>query len=411
MAIRFCPQCGTQALPDARFCHGCGTALAGGAQATAAVPHRASGPPRRATALGFGVLGAFLVAGLGIWTAILSPDPPKPGPGGAAPRPPATAATGPAQVPPVPPGHPQTDLPADVKEFIADLGRKAKEKPKDVEAWLTFARVNARAARIDRRYGADGVAAYQHVLGIDAKNAEALRGLANLHYDREEHLQAIPFFEKYLAQKPDDAAAATDLATMYLYVGDPEKAIATYKDVIKRHPTFIQAHYNLGVTLHQQGDDKAALQQLEEARKLAPDDDVRKQVDELIAALKSGRAPRPPSEIAGTTAGGGPPAAGGAPTADGGSRTPYQQAVEQAFRGHPIMGPRIVGFEWSSAVAGRVLLRDFPMEAMPAAVRDKFTGRLADELRGAQAAAKVDGAPRMELADASSGAVMATVTP
>jgi tetratricopeptide (TPR) repeat protein len=186
---------------------------------------------------------------------------------------------------------------------------------------------------------------------------------------------------------------------MYLYVGDPKKAIAAYKDVIKRHPTFIQAHYNLGVTLHQQGDDQAALTQLEEARKLATDEDVRRQVDELIAALKSGRGPRA------ATAGGKPPADDGTP------RTPYQQAVEQAFRGHPIMGPRIVGFQWSSAVAGRVLLRDFPMEAMPVAVRDKFTGRLADELRGAQAATKIDGAPRMELADASSGAVMATVTP
>lgn len=401
MTIRFCPQCGTQALADARFCHACGAAFSGDAPAAA----RPTAAARRSLTLGASVLGAFLVAGLGIWTAILTPEPPRPAPGATASRPPqtggASAGTN-AAGGELPSGHPPvpTELPADVKDFIADLGRKAKDKPKDVDAWLTFARVNARAARIDRRYGGDGLEAYRHVLEIDAKNPEALRGIANLHYDREEHLQAIPYFEKYLAQKPDDSAAETDLATMYLYAGDPKRAIDTYKGVIKKNPSFIQAHYNLAVTLHQQGDDKAALEELQVARKLATDDDVRKQIDDLIAALQGGGAPRSPA-----VAGGTPPAAAGT------ARTPYQQAVEQAFRGHPIMGPRIVRFEWSSPVAGRVVLKDFPMEAMPAAVLEKFTGRLADELRGAQAAAKVDGAPRMELADASSGAVMATVTP
>jgi hypothetical protein len=44
-------------------------------------------------------------------------------------------------------------------------------------------------------------------------------------------------------------------------------------------------------------------------------------------------------------------------------------------------------------------------------VRDKFTDRLAQQLRTAQAAHPVDGPVRVEIADAGDGSVMATVAP
>jgi tetratricopeptide (TPR) repeat protein len=177
---------------------------------------------------------------------------------------------------------------------------------------------------------------------------------------------------------------------MYLYAGQAERAIATYQDVIKRNPTFLQAHYNLAVTYHGQGKDEAALGELQLARGLATEDPVRKQIDDMIASLK----------------GGGPPAS--KPAAPG---TPFQSAVEEAFRAHPIMGPRIVRFEWGAPASGRVLVRNFPMAGMPPEVRDKFKDRLAQQLRTAQAAHPVDGPVRVEIADAGDGSVMATVAP
>jgi len=85
--------------------------------------------------------------------------------------------------------------------------------------------------------------------------------------------------------------------------------------------------------------------------------------------------------------------------------------VEEAFRGHQIMGPRIVRFEWQGAGSGRVLVRDFPMEGMPPEVREKFTGRLAEMLRSAQGAHPVDGTVQVEIADLATGRVMETVRP
>jgi tetratricopeptide (TPR) repeat protein len=238
------------------------------------------------------------------------------------------------------------------------------------------------------------------VLELDAKNSAALRGLADIHYDRKDHRQAIPLYERYLTLEPDDAAARTDLATMYLYAGDAPRAITTYQAVIRQHPTFLQAHYNLALTYHRQGDNAAALTELETARGLAQDAKVRSQIDDMIASLR-GEKPASPAQGRGAGAGGG----------DTPERSPFQSAVEEAFRAHPIMGPRIVTFAWSGPSTGRVLVESFPMEGMPPAVREKFAARLGGELRAAQSKHGVDGPVRLEIADAVSGAVMATVTP
>jgi len=388
MSVRFCAQCGTKALAGAKFCTECGAALAGDGSASAA---------RRwqVTTTGAAVLTVFLAAGLAIWTQILSPASPRPGPGAGTARPAAARAGKPSSGGEA---KARTPLPAEVVSFIADLAAKAKAKPDDVGLWLKLAQVDARAAQLDPTYQVDALAAFQHVLDRDPKNADALRGLGNIHYDRDDHAKAIPIFERYLALRPDDASARTDLATMYLYAGDPARAIATYKDVIKRNPSFLQAHYNLAVTYHGQGDDRAALGELEIARGLASEDGVRKQIDDMIAALR-GEGPAPEDTRAAP------------PTGAGGPRTPFQGAVEQAFRTHPIMGPRIVRFEWTAPAAGRVLVQNFPMEGMPAAVREKFTGRLGDELRNAAAAHPVGGPVRVEIADVATGTVMATITP
>ena len=393
MPVRFCPQCGVKALPRARFCPECGAPLAPDESPAATGRWRI-------TAAGTIVLLVFLSAGLTVWTFILFPGGPRPGPGGpSAGRGGAPAA--PAGVGDQAAAKSKVELPAEVKTFLADLAAKAKQNPHDVDTWLKLAQVNARAAQLDPTYQSDALVDFEHVLDLDPKNADALRGLANVHYDREDHQKAIPVYERYLALRPDDSSARTDLGTMYLYSGQPVRAVATYEEVIKQNPSFLQAHYNLAVTYHGQGNDTGALAELDVARRLATEEPVRKQIDDMMASLK------------GETPKGSPPrseATAAVPAGDG-NRSPFQGAVEEAFRAHPIMGGRIVRFEWTAPGSGRVLVRDFPMEAMPAAVRDKFTARLEDQLRTARSSHPVDGAIRVEIADAGSGNVMATLSP
>jgi cytochrome c-type biogenesis protein CcmH/NrfG len=391
MPARFCAQCGTQALAGAKFCSQCGAPLVPGTSP-------ATDGQWRLTAVGLGTLGAFLIGGLAIWASILSPAPPRPGLGATAARPAAPTE----QAGDLPTGHPKVPvpLPEEVKAFIADLATKAKQTPKDTQAWMKLAQVNLRAGQLDPAYYPEALKAFEHVLTLEPRNPEALRGIANVHYDRNEPKQAIRFYERYLAERPDDPSARTDVATMYLAAGDTARAIALYQEVIKKNPSFLQAHYNLAVTYHRQGDARGALSELQIARGLATDDNVRRQIDDMIAALTGG--PRPP---------GAPPGDGQPASPSAVARSPYQSAVETAVRGHPIMGPRIARFEWPTPGGGRVLVQSFPMEGMPPEVREKFKTRLAETLRSAEGSHPVEGPVRLEIADAATGRVMETIVP
>ncbi|HEV7730760.1 MAG TPA: tetratricopeptide repeat protein [Candidatus Binatia bacterium] len=393
MSARFCLQCGTRSVPGAKFCAECGSDLRTGvARADAAVAQGAQ-TAWQITTPGISLLGVLLVAGLAIWASILSPEPPKAALGGraSAPSPQAQAAPGGGEAPPQRP----LELPAEVKKFMTELATKAQSAPDDAAAWNRLGQVYYRAAQLDPSYYPKALDAFDHVLQRDPKSKDAIRGKANVFYDRQDHAQAIPLYEQFLVLEPGDPSALTDLATMYLYGGDPPKAIAMYEDVIAKNPTFLQAHYNLAVTYAQLGDNDKALASFKAARALAPDDNVRKQIDDMTARISG---------------------AGGAPTlpaavADAAPLTPFQSAVEKDFRGAPIMGERIARIDWSSPTTGRVLVKNFPMDGMPPEVREKFATRLRDSLQAAVKANQPKGDVRMEIADAGAGNVMLTVTP
>lgn len=383
MSARFCSQCGATITADARFCAQCGARL-DGAQAPVGGWQITTG--------GLGVFGVLLVSGLAIWAAILSPAPPKPGPG-AGPSGPTTAA---ADRPP--PAAP-IEIPGEVKSFIADLVQKAEAAPQDTALWLRLGKVYTRTGQLDPSYQPKALAAFDRVLAIDPGDREAIRGKANVFYDQGDHRKAIPLYERYLALAGDDPSARTDLATMYLSAGDGPKAVATYESVIAKHPEFLQAHYNLAVTHAQLGDTDAALAGFKKARTLAPDDRTREQIDTMIARVGGAPPAPPPAPSA--------PAAPGPSTAG----SPFQQDVEKRLRAAPIMGERIVRVEWNGPASARVSVQSFPMEGMPEAVRQKFVERLAQELKSAADANRPDGDVKIEIADATAGTVMATVTP
>lgn len=381
MPARFCPQCGTSAAPNAKFCIECGAGLAGGAPAR--------GRRWQATSAGLGVLGFFVVAGLGIWAAVLSPDPPTPGPGRAAARGPQNAqATARADLPP---DHPKVpvQLPPEVKSFIDDLAKKASAAPDDLATWGRLAQVYYRTAQVDPVYYDDAAKAFAHVLSRDPKNVDALRGLGSIHFERDEPAQAIALYDRYLAVKPDDHTVRTALGASYVSAGDLETAIGIFRDVLAKHADAWPAHYYLGVALDQQGDRPAALASVRRARELAPEEPVRRQIDETLARMTGTAAPAAPAA----------------------ALTPFQSDVEKALRAHQILGPRIVRFDWTAPGAARVVVESFPMAGMPDAVRDKFTTRLADTLRDAAKTNPPGGTLQLEIADAGSGEVMATVTP
>ena len=374
MSPRFCMQCGAKLLPDARYCTECGQA----AGAPAGARRRGLRIERWAPLL---VLGAVIaVAGTAVLVGARSAPPPN------AP-PPRTTAKDTAGLPE---GHPPAEIPDDVRKVIAKLADAAKSRPDDVEVWQQLGFVQYRAGQVDPAYLTDADATYSHILQLQPENLDALRTLGNIAFDRDAPDRAVEYYRRYLKIKPDDLSVQTDLGTMLLSSQQVEAALKTYQDVLAVDPKFFQAQFNIAIAYRAAGDNDKALAALQRARDIATDDATRQRVDALLARLTGAPAAEGEEEVA---------ASGGDLRSD----------VEAVFRGHPIVGPKLDRIDWPDDTHLRVVLREFPMDGMPPVVRDKFTERIRNGLHDSRAHHGSNAPLTVELVDATSGRVMATI--
>lgn len=375
MATRFCTQCGASLLAEARFCTACGQRIGGGSRVALRAPGRERWAPLLVLAT---VVGA---GGLAVALGNRSAPPPN------VPPPRGQQAQSPAGMPA---DHPPLEVPEDVRKVIAKMADSARQKPDDLEAWRQLGFVQYRAGQVDPAYLSAAAATYAHVLGKAPDDLDALRALGNVAYDRNDPTKAMEFYRRYLALKPDDLGIQTDLATMQLAAKQYDAALAGYEAVLRADPQFFQAQFNLAIAYRAKGEDALAVAALRRAREIAPDDDTRQRVDQLVAHVSGGP---PPGADAGTGASGGD----------------LHGAVEAIFRSHPIVGSRIDRIEWTGDDSARVLLREFPMSGMPPMVREKFLDRMRSGVRQAKSDHQVTAAVTVELVDADSGAVMETI--
>ena len=343
------------------------------------------------------VLAAIIVIGGGaVLIGRSNPTAPPSIPGRAAPAGNAADMNGGT----MPPGHPPIELPDDVKKTIADMRKDAETAPKDAAKWERLAGVEYRAGQIDHSYLDKADNSYKHVLELDPKNLEAMRSLGNIAFDQDQYDQAVGFYKRYLAEKPDDLSVQTDMATMYLAKGDADVAIQIYDKVLAQKPKFFQALFNLGIAYRNKGEVEKSVDYFKEAKDAAPDDRMRQQVDQLLARATG----EPPP----TTGAEEKVVAQNAPAPDTKADS-FQGAVESIFRDHPMIGPKVQGFDWSGNAKVRVMIRDFPMNAMPDAVRGMFTSKIKSELDAAIKSYSITGPVTIEMVDPSTNTVMETV--
>lgn len=126
-------------------------------------------------------------------------------------------------------------------------------------------------------------------LKADPNNAEALIALANIYYDNKSYPQAIDYYTRAEALRPNDINVHTDLGTALWYSGMPGKAVAEYQKSLAIDPTHPNTLFNLGVVrsdgLHDSAGAIAAWQHLLDTHPEYPE---RQRVQDLIAKARSG---------------------------------------------------------------------------------------------------------------------------
>ncbi|HUF47639.1 MAG TPA: tetratricopeptide repeat protein [Vicinamibacterales bacterium] len=118
----------------------------------------------------------------------------------------------------------------------------------------------------------DGAAAaYRRAVLFDPQLVPALVNLANIHYERDELVEAEAIYEKAIRVDADCFEAYFNLGNIHHDLGRYAEAVAAYRDALTINPSYPEAHFYLAVTLEKLGRSAEARPHWRQYRDLAPD--------------------------------------------------------------------------------------------------------------------------------------------
>jgi tetratricopeptide (TPR) repeat protein len=136
------------------------------------------------------------------------------------------------------------------------------------------ARYFMEAARLDdgREENVDAAASsYRRALIVDPELVPALVNLANIHYARDQHIEAMALYERALALEPDCFEAHFNLGNVHHDLSRYDDALTAYREAVSLNPSYPEAHFYLAVTLEKMGRSPEARPHWRLYRELAPE--------------------------------------------------------------------------------------------------------------------------------------------
>jgi tetratricopeptide (TPR) repeat protein len=112
--------------------------------------------------------------------------------------------------------------------------------------------------------------AYRQALEIDPYLVPALINLANIHYARDEIIEAQALYERAATLEPDVFEAHFNLGNIYHDLGRYVQAQSCYRAALALNPAYADAHFYLAVTLEKNGQSSEARPHWKAYRTLAP---------------------------------------------------------------------------------------------------------------------------------------------
>jgi tetratricopeptide (TPR) repeat protein len=118
----------------------------------------------------------------------------------------------------------------------------------------------------------DGAAAaYRKALVIDPDLVPAIVNLANIHYAKDELIEAQALYERAIGLDADCFEAHFNLGNILHDLGRYERALRCYRDAVALNPTYADAHFYLAVTLEKTGHSPEAKAHWKAYQDLAPE--------------------------------------------------------------------------------------------------------------------------------------------
>jgi tetratricopeptide (TPR) repeat protein len=105
----------------------------------------------------------------------------------------------------------------------------------------------------DERKMEDATAAYRKALVIDPDLVPAIVNLANIHYARDELIEAQALYERAIGLDPDCFEAHFNLGNILHDLGRYPGALGCYRNAVALNSRYADAHFYLAVTLEKLG--------------------------------------------------------------------------------------------------------------------------------------------------------------
>jgi len=133
---------------------------------------------------------------------------------------------------------------------VADVARAG---PHDTARAEEYFRVGSALDDGDEMKREDAAAAYRKALECDPYLVAALINLANIHYTRDEIVEAQALYERAIGLEPDFFEAHFNLGNIYHDLGRFPEAQACYGEALRLNPCYADAHFYLAVTFEKMG--------------------------------------------------------------------------------------------------------------------------------------------------------------
>jgi tetratricopeptide (TPR) repeat protein len=161
---------------------------------------------------------------------------------------------------------------------ILALRRKAQPRPpaevlttaSNVALAEEYFRTGSQLDDGDESHREEAAAAYRRALELNPTLVAALINLANVHYSRNELVEAQVLYERGIGLEPDFFEAHFNLGNIHHDLGRFEQAQACYLEAIHLNPTYADAHFYLAVTFEKMGLSQGARAHWRAYQQLAP---------------------------------------------------------------------------------------------------------------------------------------------